>query len=318
MTKGTLALIVLAGGVVFTLTAGLMGGAVPLVVCLVATAAMMQGLWRGGAELAGLVAGMLLAALLAPGLGKAVEGAPAALLGTTGLTNRFISIALTGVVIVGAVAVPASVVARRFMKSRPDLERHNSIAGAVLGAGEGLLLCMFVLWGMLALEPIAEGRLAADRMAAEAEGEIAYESPLARGVAAAGRAVRESSLGSIARASSPLAGSRYLGIAADFAEVCRDEAAYEHLMASAVIGRIRAMPSITRALDEFHADAELTGLFERDGVTTDTLRAVMDSPTVLRILDTTTAAADIEPLAEELIAAIADAKTRIGRPPPPR
>lgn len=306
------------GAILFALTAGLIGGWVVLLVVGVAVLAMLQGLWRGATELVGLVVGMLLAAVLARPIGAALDGIPAAIFGTTGLTNRLLSIAVTGLVIVSVCGVGLSIVAKRQMKKHPAWRAFDPYVGAALGLAEGSLLAMFLLWTPLALEPIAAARLESDRAAAIGDGESpeAYENPVARAVLSLSGRVRDSGIGGFAEETNPFSNSRWLTLASDFAAVCRDPAAYGRLMNSHAMQRLRNLPSITAAMNEVQQDGELTELFKTRGVSTGTIRAVMDSPTILHVLDTTTAASDLAPLADDLIAAIREAKTYIGREPP--
>ncbi len=87
---------VVSGGLV-VLAAGLVLGSVltKIVVSLMCLV-MLQGLWRGAGELVGLVASSLVAVILAPALGRAFEGVFGGILGTSGILNRMISIAVIG------------------------------------------------------------------------------------------------------------------------------------------------------------------------------------------------------------------------------
>ena len=56
--------------------------------------AALNGYWIGASRISAVFGGMFVAALIAVPLGKALEGVISAALGSTGLTNRMISIAV--------------------------------------------------------------------------------------------------------------------------------------------------------------------------------------------------------------------------------
>jgi hypothetical protein len=90
----------------------------------------------------------------------------------------------------------------------------------------------------------------------------------------------------------------------------------EYFMGTPVMVEISGLPSVTAARDRIHADAELRSLLEQEGVTTGTIRTILESPTVLAIFDETTVVRDLAPRGDALVRAIGDAKARIGTRPP--
>lgn len=282
---------------------------------------VLQGLWRGASELAGLLVGSVLAIALAPPIARGVEAPIGAAFGTTGLVNRFAAIALIGGVIIIAVGSVGGVVARRLMRDRPHWRRWDRYLGGAFGVVEGLVLGLMVLWVPLALEPIAESRLARTEWDdyAQTDSPPAPPPPGARAVLRMAREVRESVLGGVAQATNPVPGSDLLALAADFAAVSRDPAAMDHLMSSPVMEEIQAMPSVVKSLELMRADDEVRAVIEGGrGVTADFLRTLVTSPTVLRVFDETTVVDDLTPQAERLRRAIREAKAVIAAAPPPR
>jgi hypothetical protein len=266
---------------------------------------MLQGLWRGASELIGIVVSSLVAVLIAPPLGRALEGVTSGLLGTGGILNRMIAVVGVGllVVIIGSVVV--SIFAKRALKLRPQWRRWNSIAGAGLGMVEGIILGMAILWTPLALEPVAATQLA------EADEDTA--SPVAKGIRSFADRVRGSSLGGVAQATNPIEGSRLLSLANDFIAVARDEDAMAWFMGTPVMQEIGALPSVNEAKNRINADPKLVRVLEEEGVSVDLLKQVLESRTILDIFDQTTVVSDLSPKADRLVEAITQAKARIGQ-----
>ncbi len=279
------------------------GGLVAGVSAVVIAMAVLQGLWRGATELVGLVIGLVLAGVLAAPAGKAMEGAVGSLAGTTGLTNRLLSMGLVALAIASVSGIVGRLAARRWLKLHPTYRRWDPYAGALCGLAEGCVLALMLMWGPLSLEPVARSRTGGDDR---------DEPMIARAVVQYAQRVRASSLGAIAERTNPLAGSDLMAIAADFAAISRDRAAMECLMNSAVMKRIRTLESVRTAQSLLDADASLRGVFGAQGVSVHGLRQVMDSPTVLRILDETKVVADLSPLMHDLLAAIREARAKVG------
>ncbi|HYE61237.1 MAG TPA: CvpA family protein [Phycisphaerales bacterium] len=300
---------IVAAAVFIVILTLLLGSAPVKIVACVMCLGMLQGLWRGASELVGIVASSLVAVIVAPPMGRALEGVTAGFTGNDGLLNRMVAVALVGLLIVIVGSVLVSVVAKRQLKKHPGWVRWNSIAGAGLGLIEGIILGMAILWTPLALEPIAATQLA------EADAETA--SPVAEGIRSFAGRVRDSSLGKVAEATNPIEGSRLLSLANDFIAVARDEDAMEYFMGTPVMQELASLPSVNQARERIGADAELTGVLKDQGVSVEVLNQVLKSRTILEVFDQTTVVADLSPRAERLVAAIGEAKARIGLPRTP-
>ncbi len=312
--------LLVVGGAALVLVLAVLVGSVPTkIVMSVVCLGVLQGLWRGASELVGLVVSSLVAVLLAPPIGRALEGVASAISGTTGMLNRTISIAAVGllIVIVGTVAV--SFYSKRLLRLHPAWARWNSIAGAGLGLIEGTILGMAMLWTSLALEPIAASQISDSTAVRDFAPEEEGPSPLAQGVKSFAGHVRGSALGGLAQATNPIKGSRLLSLVNDFVMISRDDDAMEHFLSTPAMQEVHALPSVERARALIADDARLTALLQDKGVSVDTLRAVVESPTLLRVLDETSVVSDLTPRADAIVTALAEAKARISNPetPPP-
>jgi hypothetical protein len=291
--------------------AAALGGWVAGLVTVGIAVGMVAGLRRGGAEILGWLAGLVLAALLAPPMGRSIEGAFAGVLGTGGLLNRMVSIGACGVLIAVCVGAGAAAITSRWTRSRPELARWDAWAGAAFGLLYGVTLALIGLWIPLAAAPIAQAQLRAQEEGGRSAG------PFARPLVRLSERIRASGVGGLAGATNPLPGTDLFALAADFAEVSRHPGAMEHFMSSDVMRRVNELASLRQAFDMVRADPELTGMFEKQGVTVEGLVRALNSPTLLRVLDETTIAADLGPLGGEMAAAIRSSRARIPPPAPP-
>ncbi|MCC6676388.1 MAG: CvpA family protein [Phycisphaerales bacterium] len=304
---------ILVGGAVLLLGALLLGGMVARIFVAVVVLSTWQGLWRGAAEALGVLIGSILAVLLAPAIGRGLEGVIGGMLGTTGMLARILSIGIVGITIILVVGVGAGRIARKLINDRPAWKRWNSMAGAGLGLIEGLILGMSLMWAVLALEPIAANQVAAaeDPLTVDEEGSRIQANPMARRLVRIAGDVHESSLGGLAETTNPIGGSKLLSIMQDFAAISRDPEAVRAFVESDAMRAIADLPSIQRAKELIEQDPQLGSLASAEGVSVSTIRLILESPTLLRILDETRVVEDVTPMAGRLEEAIRQARAKV-------
>lgn len=312
-----------AGGVVATALVWLVGGWVPGIFVGLLVLGVWQGLYRGAAEIVGLALGLIVAMLIAPPVGKLCEGVFASVVGTRGLTNRMLSIVVVGLVITLVCWAVGAMLARRVVKRKPEWFTHNHYIGGGLGALEGVLLAVRVIWLPTAIRPVAAMRAAAEQdernydalIAGQyqpgQQGPKAERASLADWLLARADDVDESWVGTTVNSANPLSSSQILDVAEDYITVLRDEEATTALQASDVWREMLALPSVTQARSVVEADASLRQIFETDGITIASMRELLESDTVLRVMDETNIREELEPLAPRLIEAIRQAKSAI-------
>jgi hypothetical protein len=188
---------------------------------------------------------------------------------------------------------------------------------------EGLLLAVCLVWIPTAIRPVAAMRAAAEQderiYDAMAAGTYKYGDPvppaesksLADWLLARANDVDNSAVGSTVNAANPMSSSQILDVAEDYLAVLRDEDATNALQASDVWKEMLAMPSVAQARGVVEADPSLQQVFEQEGFNISALRALLDSPTVLKVMDETDIRAELEPLAPRLIASIKQARENI-------
>jgi len=310
-----LAIGIAAGGGAAVVVLWFFGGWVPALFVGVLVLSALGGLWRGGAEIAGSFAGLLLALLVAPALGRMFEGTASSLTGSHGVLNRIVSTLIVGLVVVAICSGVLGWLVKRWMRERESVRQWNRIAGGAIGAAHGLVLALVALWVPLTLRNIAYLRIQADEHAAIEAGMSVEEararaSPLARRVLAIADAVRSSGLGLWAEGLNPIDGLEVIELAHDFAAITRDEAAKERLANSDAWKRMESLRSFEQARKLVESDPSLKAIIDAEGVTVSSMRTLLDSPTVLRVMDETTLAADLAALKDDLVAAIKQARGR--------
>lgn len=283
-----------------------------IAVALIALTAL-QGTILGAAETAGLVAALALAALVAFPLGRAIEDSLGGLIGATGVAKRAAAIAAAAAIALILGSLVFGVISRRLVRTARRGFTDRSIGGA-LGFVEGVFLALLALWGLFALEPVAETRLASSRDAIAAPDAPANPEPpkpndLASRVLAITESASNSFIGRLARDANPFAETTVIAMADDYLLVVRDPAALEHFLESDAVRRLNETPSFQRALEIIRTDPDVRAALER-GLDRRGLRALFESDAILRALDDTGVVRDLEPLADELREALEQAKAR--------
>ncbi len=288
-----------------------------IAVALIALTAL-QGTILGAAETAGLVAALALAALVAFPLGRAIEDSLGGLIGASGVAKRAAAIAAAAAVALILGSLVFGVISRRLVRTARRGFTDRSIGGA-LGLVEGVFLALLALWGLFALEPVAETRLASSRDAITAPD--APEPPKPNDLASRVLAITESAsnsfIGRLARDANPFAETTVVAMADDYLVVVRDSAALEHFLESDAVRRLNETPSFQRALEIIRTDPDVRAALDR-GLDRRGLRALFESDAILRALDDTGVVRDLEPLADELREALEQAKARARPRPAPR
>jgi len=261
----------------------------------------VNGYWIGGLRIAGLLAGLLAAALVAVPLGRGVEGLIGTVIGTTGLTNRFISIAVVAVVTIIAVAIASQVALSRVKDKLGPWTRHDRAIGAGLGLAEGGLLGFLMLWAVFSREPVAVTSLSGQE-----------RNPISEGVLAAADSARRSVVGRAADAMNPFDEMRMITLFKNALIVLNDPGASAAFVNHPAVEAIRNRESVQQAMATLSADPEIGLILESGEMSADQLRVVLDSDAVLSILDDGRLVADLRPMIGDLSAALDEAMTRRG------
>jgi hypothetical protein len=279
-------------------------GSLPVkIVVLVLALCIIQGLWRGAAELIGIVAGMIVGVLLCRPIGRLLEPALASMTQTSGLTARLISVGLAALVISAGAAVVIGVISKRLMKERPELANADKCAGGGIGLVQGCFLGLIVLWVPLAMEPVARGQISDSPT-----GEKAPANPVAEAVVNFAEQVKGSSLGGVAENTNPMEGAKIFALSSDFSIVMRHRRARDHFVNSEAMRALSETPSFQDAIVRLEKDPELGAMIRAGDYGPEFIRGVLMSRALMDVLDKTTVVKDLTPQVGEIEKALQAAK----------
>lgn len=310
-------LIVLAGVIAISLTAGLVTGSLAagvmfFIIGFFAFRGLSQGLSGGVAT----IIAFIIAALAGPPLGHLLEPVLAGTLGVTGLAGRGLSLGLGGMVVFLVASGVLRVAVRRALKGRQLVQKFDALAGTLAGGLIGLLVSFFCAWILLALAPplpAGTSALAAGSATGQAEDteDAPTPNPALEAITRMANALRGTAIGAAAQATMPGDETRILALAGDFAFVARDPVARQHLMDSDVMQQIRNLPSATAAADRAKADPQLRHIIEDGAITPGDISLIAQSPTITEIVDHTNFVREVTPLLPQLEEAIRQAKASV-------
>lgn len=282
-------------------------GSMPLkIVSLVLAICIIQGLWRGAAELIGIVGGMIVGVLVCRPIGRLFEPALASITSTSGLSSRLLSVGLAALVVSAIFAVVIGVLAKRAMKKRPDFAGADKLAGGGLGLVQGCFLGLIVLWVPLAMEPVARAQI--EEGIGGANVAAAPPNPVARAVVNFAEQVKGSSLGGVAEGTNPMEGTKIFALSGDFSIVLRNQKARDHFVNSPAMRELRTTPSMQDAIARLEKDQELGAMIRTGDFGPQFVREVLLSRTLMDVLDTTTIVQDLTPQVGEIEKALQEAK----------
>ncbi len=125
---------------------------------MIAGAASFAGYRAGTVYIVGSLVGFAVAIAVAPRLGISQEYRFEQWFGTTGLTNRLLSIGTVGILVSFFASMVIFVVGGLFLANRPRLDAINRWLGFVMGGVQGAFAVLLFLGGLLILEPIEKQR----------------------------------------------------------------------------------------------------------------------------------------------------------------
>jgi uncharacterized membrane protein required for colicin V production len=139
------------------------GDYIAATICVMASLGALSGYQTGAAFMFASLAALAAAFTFAPTLGPSYELQFSEFFGTTGLTNRFLSVGAIGVLVLFAIAGGLLLIMSRVLDCRPGLERLNRCLGLGIGAVQGPAAVFFLLGGFLIIESMEQNRPADQR-----------------------------------------------------------------------------------------------------------------------------------------------------------
>lgn len=240
--------------------------------------------FRSGAStmLAGLVA-IGAAIALAPAIGVAQEWRFSEWFGTTGLTNRLISVVTVGVLISIVVTSVLLIIAGRVLASRPRAAAINRWLGFLVGGVEGIAVVTIFLGGLLVLEPIEQQR-ADQRDRLDERGRL-----VSRLILDVSGAIHDSAIGPQLVANNPFTTIPQLNRIEEVQQtaiVLSDPEQIDHLLHHPAIERLQQRPEMRQAVDRLNRDPEIQQILQSgQRLDRDAALTLMNHPVVLDLID---------------------------------
>lgn len=137
---------------------GWMGDYLAMAVCTIAVLGAWGGYCVGASSIFSPIAALATAIASAPFLGKQAELVLSLIFGTTGLTNRFLSAAILGLMVLVVVTTLLLMIASKVLRYRERLANFNHWFGLGVGGLAGPAAILFFIGGMLMFEPTIRQR----------------------------------------------------------------------------------------------------------------------------------------------------------------
>ena len=245
--------------------------------------ASFSGYKMGAASILGTLVAISVAIALAPSIGRAQEFRFEQWFGTTGLTNRILTIGTVGIFISLAVTLVWFIVTRLVVLNRPRVDTTNRWIGFAIGGLEGAVAVLLFLGGILILEPIERDR-AQRRDPSDTRGRMVSEWIL--GIT---DGVYRSQIGPAIIANNPFKKIPQLNKVAELqqsVQVLSDPTKIDEMIHHPSIIKLQERPEMRRAVDRLNGDPSIQEVL-RSGRPMDraAVMTLMNHPAVLELID---------------------------------
>lgn len=245
------------------------------------TIAGFSGYRVGALKLVGFIGGVAVAIAYAPILGRTLEPQFAEWLGTTGLSNRMLSIGLVGIGITLVATIVFALISRSLFTERPRLDACNRWLGFGIGAVQGVAVMLIIVGGLLVLEPTVKKRVAARDSVPNK-----FSLTVAERVLDVTEQTRSSAFGEAVVANNPFEKVPQLAKVQKSVRVVSDPDRLNQLIHQPSRDKHEFSPAISSAIDKLSADPEIQQVLESGKpVTHQTIMSLMNNPAILELLD---------------------------------
>ena len=262
---------------------GWLGDYVVAAVCAVAVIGAFSGHRAGALWIFTTLVALATAITFAPSMGGQYEVGFSELFGTTGLTNRFLSVGIAGLMLSFLVSTVLILIARRVLRYRPRLEAANRWMGLGIGSLQGPLAVLLFLGGMLILEPKMQKRVGLNRQDDE-RGQF-----VSKFVLTTTKMTKQSRLGPKIIEYNPFTRIPQLNKMEEFQRtvaVLSDPAKIQGMLQHPSIRQLQQRPEVKLAMEKLTADPVIQEIL-RSGKRMDRAMAMslLNHPAVLELVD---------------------------------
>lgn len=257
-------------------------------VFVVAWVAASGGYRVGAVRIAAAIGGLAAAIAYAPLLGIQHEWRLTEWFGTTGLLNRLLAIAATGILISLAVILASRMIAEPWLRRHPHWDRSNRWLGFGIGTAEGLLALLLLLGGVLVLEPTVRER-SGDSGSASANLPDGWNERLSAWILATAEHTRRSSVGPLVERFNPLARYPALNKVEEIRQsvvVLSDPGRIERLIEHPELKKLRQREEVQVAYERVMQDPRIrSALHSGQRMTKSTALLLLNHPAVLDLIE---------------------------------
>jgi uncharacterized membrane protein required for colicin V production len=234
------------------------------------------GFRMGFGRISATVLAFLAAISLAPSLGIRYESQFSNQFGTTGLTNRFLCIAVIGVLISLAVTLLVTMISSRILAKRRLLNLANSFLGFAIGLVEGAAVAVLLTGGLLSMQMWQRGFEIDNNKTAQFVDRWAAKT-------------RQSAIGPIVRDYNPFEKIKLFSDVGEIQHSIRnlsDPTSIQRMLDDPGIAEMRSDPKFAAAIDEVRRDPAIKDVIDK-GLPLDgkALMRLMSSPSVMHLVD---------------------------------
>jgi hypothetical protein len=286
---------------VCTVAALIFGNAVTRIFVPLVALASLNGYRVGGLKVVAGVLGLVVGATAGFSAGRLCEGLVGRLLGLSGLTNRLVSIGIAAVLLALLASFLLDFYVGRRLRRRPAVRRVDPWIGSALGAAQGAVLVLVLLWGVLVLEPVAAAQVA---MIAPGQ-DAAQSDPTAVRILSMAGAVHESVVGRVADNVNPLSNVRAFQLPNKCLAMLNNPRAVEAFNKHPAIKRLGERPVVKEVVKVLAEDPEISRMLASEtGISRRDLAVLLSHPKILEVLDRSDVMADVAPIAEDIEEAV--------------
>lgn len=245
--------------------------------------ASFGGYRTGSVYIAGSLIGIGVAIALAPSIGRSQEMRFAEWFGTTGVTNRIVSIGTVGVIISFVVSMIVFFVGGMFLANRPRLDTLNRWIGFAIGSLQGAFAVLLFLGGLMVLEPIEKER-ADTRDPLDLRGQF-----VSKWILNIADQAHQSRLAPIVDAYNPFTKIPQLNKVEEIQQSVRilgDPQKIDDLIHHPSIESLAERPEMKRVIEELTTDPEVQRILQSgQPINRETALTLMNHPAVLELID---------------------------------
>lgn len=252
-------------------------------VCMASGIAAFGGYRTGAGYILAMLGAAAAAIAFAPSIGLSQEWRISQWLGTSGLTNRLLSVSLVGLLIGLVTLFLLSFLIRRVFANRPRLDSLNRWIGFAFGAVEGVIAMVLFLGGLMMIEP-----LELQRSELRDKNDVRGQA-ISRFILNTTASTRKSRIGPMLVAYNPFTRIPSLNQVEEIQQSVRvlsEPSQIQRLLEHPSIQQLQQRPEVRRVMSELQSDPDVQEILHSGNpMNRQAMMTLMNHPAVLELLD---------------------------------